>query len=85
MGKNIFKLHRSVRLFTPLYITLYNLNGFQVIQHFREGGNLRRRKMFLAKVMWTVECLAFEIGLKKQAKKQTNKQTNKFRPAEQHY
>ena len=28
--------------------------------------------MFLAKVMWTVECLAFETGLKKLKKKQTN-------------
>ena len=28
--------------------------------------------MFLAKVMWTVECLVFEIGLKNTQKKQTN-------------
>ena len=40
--------------------------------------------MFLAKVMWTVECLAFEIGLK-QKQQQQPKKTNKFRPAEQHY
>ena len=74
LGKNIFKLHRSVRLFTPLYITPYNLNGFQVIQLFRAEGNLSRRKMFLAKVMRTVECLAFEIGLKNQTNQQKNKQ-----------
>ena len=45
LGKNIFKLHRSVRLSTPLYITPYNLNGFQVIQLFRAEGNLSRRKI----------------------------------------